>query len=395
MNLEPITVEFTRLSLCVQVLLNGVQLRPKFVKKSCGPFLCSLLPGMTLTWLISSLLIWAICALRNGEDDDGTHKMPFLHAMAVGACIAPTDPVLASTIVKGRWADQHVPAPLAQLISAESGANDGLGFPFLYLSLYLIAHVGGHGQHSDVEGGARTAMAHFFGNAVGYMVLLAVVWGAVVGYVSSKLMKLCRRMQYVEHESFFAFPILISILLIGTCGMAGSNDILASFAAGNALSWDGWFRERTAQDSFATTLELFMNTALFIYLGAICPWRSFAPLMNGAITLVGTVPLWRLACLALAILVLRRVPVLVLLHKLGLLRPHVRSLRQAAFMGFFGPMGISSIFYLHEIRVFCRDDLGPGEGGADFRNDVQHLYHSSEPIIWFLVVSSVVCHPTP
>lgn len=86
-----------------------------------------------------------------------------------------TNPVLASTIVKGRWADQHAPAPLVQLISGESGANHGLGFPFLYLSLYLIELVGGHGQNSDAEGGARAAMTHVFSNTMGYMLILGAV----------------------------------------------------------------------------------------------------------------------------------------------------------------------------------------------------------------------------
>ena len=82
-------------------------------------------------------------------------------------------------------------------------------------------------------------------------------------------------------------------------------------------------------------------------------------------------------CLAVAILALRRVPVMVLLHQVGLLRAHVRSLRQ--------PLNL-----LHEIRMFCRDNLGTGGRNGDFRADVQHLYHSAEPIPWFLVVSSFV-----
>lgn len=388
--LESVTTEFTRLSLCVQVPLTGIQLPGRFVKDAWRSLVAILLPGMALMWLTSSLLIWAIIAIPG--DDGGSKRMPFLHAMAIGACIAPTDPVLASTIIKGRWAEQHVPGPLAHMMSGESGANDGLGFPFVFLSLYLIAYVGGSGEYAHTEGGAGSAMAHFFGNTVGYMVVLGAVWGAIVGYVGAKLIKVCRRVKYVEQESFFAFPILLAIFLIGTCGMAGSNDILAAFAAGNALSWDNWFRQKTAQDSFSTTMEIFLNVALFIYLGAICPWRSFAPFMNGMATPF-SIPLWRLVCLAIAILGMRRIPPVVLLYKLLLLRPHVQTLRQASFVGFFGPMGISSIFYLCQVRDFCMHRLGNGSG--KMRSDAEMLYNTSDVIIWFLVVSSVVSlHPT-
>ena len=217
-KLEATTLDFTRLSLCVQVMLNGIQLPGKFAKNSFRSLLVMLLPGMTLMWLSSSFFIWAVIAFPNSEGDSADkHRMSFLHALAIGSCLAPTDPVLAATIIKGRWAEQHVPPPLVHLISGESGANDGLGYPFLFLSLYLIARVGGHGQYADSRGGAAEAMAHFFGNTIGFVVLLGAVWGAVIGYASTKLMRLCRSMHYVEHESFFAFPVLLSLLLIGTC----------------------------------------------------------------------------------------------------------------------------------------------------------------------------------
>jgi hypothetical protein len=170
--------------------------------------------------------------------------------------------------------------------------------------------------------------------------------------------------------------------------MAGSDDILASFVAGNALSWDDWFRQSTAQDSFGSTFESFLNIALFLYLGATCPWESFAPFVNDLPITSWRIPLWRLVCLAMAILGLRRIPVVTLLYKLRLLQPHVQSLRQAVFMGFFGPMGVSSIFYLQELLRFCRKELTVEDG--TLRPDAESLYHAARVIIWFIVTSSIV-----
>jgi NhaP-type Na+/H+ or K+/H+ antiporter len=71
---------------------------------------------MTLMWLASSLIIWAMVP-----------NLSFVHALAIGACVTPTDPVLSNSIVKGKFADKNVPKDLQKIVIAESGANDGLG----------------------------------------------------------------------------------------------------------------------------------------------------------------------------------------------------------------------------------------------------------------------------
>jgi NhaP-type Na+/H+ or K+/H+ antiporter len=86
---------------------------------------------MACMWVASSLLIYAMVP-----------QLPFLHALAVGACVTPTDPVLSNSIVKGKFADKNVPKDLQKIIVAESGANDGLGYPYLFLALYLIKYTG-------------------------------------------------------------------------------------------------------------------------------------------------------------------------------------------------------------------------------------------------------------
>jgi NhaP-type Na+/H+ or K+/H+ antiporter len=100
---------------------------------------------MVAMWVATSLLVWALVP-----------GLPILHALAIGSCVTPTDPVLSAVIVKGKFADHNVPKELQRIIIAESGANDGLGYPFLFLALYLIQYVADGGGVQ--EGGARTAM---------------------------------------------------------------------------------------------------------------------------------------------------------------------------------------------------------------------------------------------
>lgn len=86
---------------------------------------------MMAMWLTSSLLIWAMVL-----------HLSFLYALAIRACVTPTDPVLSNSIVKGKFADKNIPKDLQKIIIAESGANDGLGYPFVFLALYLIKYTG-------------------------------------------------------------------------------------------------------------------------------------------------------------------------------------------------------------------------------------------------------------
>jgi len=55
---------------------------------------------------------------------------PFLARRTwIGALLSPTDPV-AVPIVSGPLAEKCIPERVRNAISFESGANDGLGYPF-------------------------------------------------------------------------------------------------------------------------------------------------------------------------------------------------------------------------------------------------------------------------
>ncbi|KAL9070244.1 MAG: hypothetical protein Q9157_005880 [Trypethelium eluteriae] len=197
-NLNTITLYFTRLVLGVQLVLAGVQLPSKYLYKEWKSLALLLGPGMTGMWICTSLLVWALVP-----------NLTFLHALAVGASVTPTDPVLSNSIVKGKFADKNVPKELQKIIIAESGANDGLGYPFLFLPLYLIKYVGdgGIGQ----TGGAAKAMGYWFGETWGYTILLSVVYGAVVGYLAKELLHWAEERRYVDRESFLVFAITLAV----------------------------------------------------------------------------------------------------------------------------------------------------------------------------------------
>jgi len=126
-----------------------------------------IVPLMILMWLTSALLIWGLIP-----------DLDFVEAMVLAACVTPTDPVLSNSVVKGRFAEKHVPPRIRYLLSAESGINDGMGLPFLFLGLYIMR-----------ERSLGQAFAQWFYLVWAYQILLSVVLGGLIGAAARKLVK--------------------------------------------------------------------------------------------------------------------------------------------------------------------------------------------------------------
>lgn len=66
----------------------------------------------------------------------------------------------------------------------------------------------------------------------------------------------------------------------------------------------------------------------------------------------------------------------------------IEEIHQAAFVGFFGPIGVSAVFYLY-ISI---DFLDQVRVNGEIREDAAHLQDVMRVVIWFLAVSSIVVH---
>ncbi|EOO00005.1 putative plasma membrane protein [Phaeoacremonium minimum UCRPA7] len=365
-NLNAVTLYFSRLVLGVQLVLTGVQLPSRYLKKQWKPLSILLGPIMTAMWISTSLLVWALVP-----------HLPFLHALAIGSCVTPTDPILSNVIVKGKFADHNVPKELQQIIVAESGANDGLGYPFLFLALYLIKYIGDGGVAE--KGGGGLAIGLWFGETWGYTIILSVIYGAAVGWLAKELLHWAEKNKYVDRESFLVFAISLALFITGTCGLIGSDDVLACFIAGKNFSvftWDDWFRLETLDDSLQPTIDMLLNVSIFMWYGTVCPWNDF--LHNSV------VPIYRLIPLGILILLFRRLPWILAVHKY---LPQIEEIRHAIFVGFFGPVGVSAIFYLYITLEFV-EGLKTSDGEP--RADVSELGEAVTVIVWFIAICSIV-----
>ena len=199
-TLDTITHYLTRIVLGVQLVLAGIQLPPKYVKKNWKPLSIILGIGMTLMWLLTSLIVWGLVP-----------DIHFVYALAIGATMTPTDPVLSASILKGHFADKYIPQDLRMLIVSESGFNDGLGFPFIFLPLNLILFANVTGARLSESGGVGRAIGLWFGDTLGYVILLSVVYGAIAGFITKFLLAWARRHHYMAHELFLAAPIALAV----------------------------------------------------------------------------------------------------------------------------------------------------------------------------------------
>ena len=144
------------------------------------------------------------------------------------------------------------------------------------------------------------------------------------------------------------------------------------------LTCSDWFRLETLDDSLQPTIDMLLNVAVFMWFGAVCPWYSFAH--NSVI------PVYRLIPLGILILLMRRLPIVLLLHKRI---PQIEEIRQALFVGFFGPIGVSAIFYLYITQQFLSGITVDGQ----MRGDATRLVEVTMVVIWFLAICSIVGFP--
>jgi NhaP-type Na+/H+ or K+/H+ antiporter len=99
------------------------------------------------------------------------------------------------------------------------------------------------------------------------------------------------------------------------------------------VAWDGKFKEETEKESFAVVIDLSLNCACFVYIGA---WLDFQAFNNPQL---GITP-WRLVVLFLWIVAFRRIPAIFMLYKWV---PEIKTWREALFTGHYGTPVVSKI----------------------------------------------------
>ena len=362
-NTDQITLECSRVVLVVQCFAVGVELPKAYMERHWRSVVFLLVPVMTFGWLVTSLFIWWMIT-----------PLTWLESLMCAACVTATDPVLASSVVgKGKFA-KRVPKHLRDLLSAESGCNDGMAFPFIYLSYYLIHY----------QPNASEVAYHWFCRTILYECIFGAVYGVLIGYMGRHAIKWADRRGLIDRESFLVFYFVLALFCAGTGATLGTDDLLVGFAAGVGFSNDGWFTQKTEESHVSNVIDLLLNLAYFVYLGSIIPWEQY----NNPV--IGLTP-WKLVVIAIFVIFFRRIPIMMALKPLI---PDIKTWREALFAGHFGPIGVGAIF----AAILARAELESGSTDplAVVPTDPHAENYAVVQIIWplttFLVITSILVH---
>jgi NhaP-type Na+/H+ or K+/H+ antiporter len=234
-------------------------------------------------------------------------------AALLGAALCPTDPVLASGVVTGAPAERDIAQRSRQVLSVESGANDGLALPLVLAAVALT------GAHS--AGWALLESA--------WQVGAGALVGGGTGWLAARALRAGDRHGTTEGAAALFFTLLLALGVLGLAGVLHTDGVLAVFVAGlvfNAFSTGG---ERGGEVRADEGVNRFVVIPLFLVFGAALPWAEWADLG------------WRGVFLVLGVLLLRRLPVVLLSSA-----PLKLAWRDAFYLGWFGPVGVSALFYL-------------------------------------------------
>lgn len=130
--------------------------------------------------------------------------LPLAVAFLIGAVITPTDPVVSSTIVSGKFAEKYLPASIRQTLTFESAANDGLAFPLVTLMLLVL----GYGEAKDT--------GSWLLRAVGWETLGATAIGLAMGYGFGRAMHTAHQRGWMNIDEWltWGWPLLLFGVLV-------------------------------------------------------------------------------------------------------------------------------------------------------------------------------------
>lgn len=314
--------EATRITLAISLMGVALRIPRSFISENWKSIAVVLLLIMPLMFLSSGLLVYAILGL------------PFWIAMLIGAAVTPTDPVVASSIVTGKFAESRISKRIRHFISMESGANDGLALPFVLLAIFFLEH-------------SHEILQKWIFDAVLYEVGIGLLVGLSIGTIAGYLLKIAEDKKIIEQINFLGYTLAISLLTVGLGAIINIDGIFAVFIAGLAFDRIIKGKERAEEEKFQESINRFFVLPVFILIGATIPWDAWFNLG------------WAGVILCAAILIFRRLPFIIALKPVMNV---FTNYKDAFYVGWFGPIGVAAVYYLsfslREIGLFQVWEIG-------------------------------------
>jgi NhaP-type Na+/H+ or K+/H+ antiporter len=242
-------------------------------------------------------------------------ELGLLQVAILATILAPTDAALGKAVVT----NPAVPAPVREGLNVESGLNDGICVPILFVFLALATQSGGEGSTSAL---ALRLVAEEIG--------IGAVVGIGLAVVGARGLRAAADRGWIAPGPWARIPVIA--LAFGSFALAqfaGGSGFIASFTGG--LVFGGLIRQQhkeTVLEGAEGASEAFALMTWVVFGAAVVAQHA------------GTTD-WRVVLYAiLSLTVVRMLPVAVSVVGLG------TRTDSKLFLGWFGPRGLASIVFL-------------------------------------------------
>ena len=230
----------------------------------------------------------------------------------VATLLAPTDAALG----KGVVTNEAVPDPVRQGLSVESGLNDGICVPILFV--FLAIATGKTGE----EGPWHLALM-----LVAEEIGIGLAVGLVLTSLAALLLKFARKQDWLTHTWIQIPVVALALGCFSVAQLIGGSGFIAAFSGGFLFG----ILAKQAREEFLRAAEGTGDTL------ALITWVIFGAAVVGQAVGHFSGLIWLYAILSLTLI--RMLPVFLCLTGMGV------STEGKLFMGWFGPRGLASIVF--------------------------------------------------
>ena len=167
------------------------------------------------------------------------------------------------------------------------------------------------------------------GVEIGREVLGALALGVVAGWVAGRAIRSGEHHGATDTAPVLVFTLVLAVGVLGAAVLLDVGGVLAVFITGLTLNATTSGSDRMDAMVLDEAINRFVLLPGFVVLGGVLPWAAWRDLG------------WALLLVVAGALLLRRLPWVLLLR-----RPLRLAWRDAVFLGWFGPIGVSAVFYL-------------------------------------------------
>ena len=243
----------------------------------------------------------------------------FWEAAILAVILAPTDAALGQAVMT----NPNLPQRIRQALNIESGLNDGVALPLIFMMLAIACGTAGI-VPDDYEGQPWVYWSQF----LALQLIAAPVIGLAIGWLGGLILSNAQRRAWSNDKLLGLAMVGIALLAFSAAELLHSSGLIASFVAGLVVG--------TRERAIAHQLHDFTEAE-----GQILTLLTF--MLFGAVLFPSSLQHITWATLGYALLSLtlvRMIPVIIACMGNGL------KIQTTLFMGWFGPRGLASILLI-------------------------------------------------